>query len=470
MWPIWLCVAGILILATLLRFDSLGQEPLWMDEAATVRLLQGDLWDLIDPSRHFENTPPLYYLLMHGWNALGGRLESDALLRVPSAAWGVLGVAAGAWVAGLAAGRFGRGAVVTAGLLAVAWSGVYYSREARAYAMFLTLATLAVGAAIALLRCPDGRRAALLAGATALAWWTHYSAAAVILATNAAAAWAIARPAADGPPRRALIRWWLASQIFALALILPTLPWAMRGAGGLRGDVDRTLGRAVLQLDAYRWLVGERWMLVLLLACAGVAIVRGRIEGWAKVMLAALVVLPVAFPLAAWLAGGPAFFPRHGLMAGVGLAILAGLGVERLRPRGVGVAAGAAIVAAAGAALLLNWQRLTKPPMRDAAAHVAQVARPGDTVVVSLMMSGWSFDRYFPREDVRRRDYDDFTVRAVVRGAPGIDAVWLVLCGNPHPDSHLFAGSPLQVADERQFGEIRVLRLRRPPATRPDGQ
>ena len=458
---------ALVVLAAGVRGWALGADPLWMDEAATVRLLHGDLWDLLDPARHFENTPPLYYLLMHGWLATVGSIDSDTSLRTPSAIIGVATVLIGGWVARQIAGRFILFPAMTMGLLAVDWAAVYFSREARAYALFLALATASLGLAVALVRRPTGFRAILLAVALAATWWTHYSTVAVVLALNVGTMVALL-PAHAGTRRRALLGWWAAAQALLLVLIAPTLPWLFGAADGLRGDLDRSLGASIGHLGTYAWLFGTSWALAGLALAALLGLIRGRCEPWIRAMLLALAVLPVGVPLVAWLAGGPAFFPRHAVASVAAISLLAALGVTTVANPTWRRTAAVGLLAWIAGGTFAARDRLAKPPMRDAARYVAQSAESGDTVVVSLMMAGWSFDRYFPRLDTRRRNYDDFTVRAVARGGPDIRTIWLVLCQNPHTDAHLFAGSPMRVTAERRFGSIRVLRTQR--ITAPVGQ
>jgi mannosyltransferase len=161
---------AILLLAGLARVCGLWMQPLWMDEAfshlfATLPL---DLaWQaMIVDAVH----PPLYYLLLRPWVTLVG--DSEFALRFPSAVAGVLTVAlllrvgrdwlderAGAWAAFL---------------LALNPFHVWYSQEARMYALlgFLSLAVLA--AFWRVLRRRGRGDWAILGVLSALAYVTHY--------------------------------------------------------------------------------------------------------------------------------------------------------------------------------------------------------------------------------------------------------------------------------------------------------
>jgi mannosyltransferase len=161
---------GVLLLTALVRVWGLGLQPLWMDEAfshlfATLPL---DLaWQaMIVDAVH----PPLYYLLLRPWLTLAG--DSEFALRFLSALAGVLTVAlllrvGRDWLGERAAGW-------AAFLLALNPLHVWYSQEARMYALlgFLSLAVLA-----AFWRVLRRRRRgdwAILGVLSALAYVTHY--------------------------------------------------------------------------------------------------------------------------------------------------------------------------------------------------------------------------------------------------------------------------------------------------------
>ena len=71
-----------------LRLYRIGAQPLWVDEASSLRFARQtlpQLWNwhsLVDPGN-----PPLYYSLLHGWLVFG---DSETALRLLSALFGVL--------------------------------------------------------------------------------------------------------------------------------------------------------------------------------------------------------------------------------------------------------------------------------------------------------------------------------------------------------------------------------------------
>jgi uncharacterized membrane protein len=164
-------VAGLTVLAAGLRFATLGAQSYHHDEIVTAsRVLRGDLWHAMDAVGFSESAPPLYYLLAWLWTQLTGTGEFG--LRSLSALAGVATVPVAYLIGAELRGR--RTGIVAAALVAVNPMLIWYSQEARAYAL-LSLLT-ALGALYFLRSLDGGRRRDLTAWgvASALAIATHY--------------------------------------------------------------------------------------------------------------------------------------------------------------------------------------------------------------------------------------------------------------------------------------------------------
>jgi uncharacterized membrane protein len=175
-WPAWWPLAALTLLAGALRFSTLDLQSFWYDEAFTpVHVLHASLWSTLHSVVAKENTPPLWFVLIWAWSRLFG--NGMVALRFPSALAGTLTVPV-AWAIGRElAGRVPnarRVAKVTAGLVAVNPLFVWYSQEARAYALFVLLAALAMLCFLRAEREPTPRRLAAFALSGSLALLTHY--------------------------------------------------------------------------------------------------------------------------------------------------------------------------------------------------------------------------------------------------------------------------------------------------------
>lgn len=254
----------ILLLAAGLRFHRIDAQSLWYDEGNSARIAERSI-QLILEGAAGDIHPPLYYLLLSLWRGLFG--AGEAALRGLSAVSGI-GLVALAWWFGRR--LFGiRAGLAAAALLAVSPFAVYYSQEARMYALLALWAALA-SAWIVSLALPGNKvsrpGAALYALATAAGLYTHYAYPFVMIAQAIALAiaWAAKRTlsSSKGPndalirQPRALVAWVLANAV-AIALFAPWLPIALRQIVGWSvAPQEYALGPAVL--DALRWVVAGR--------------------------------------------------------------------------------------------------------------------------------------------------------------------------------------------------------------------
>jgi mannosyltransferase len=167
----WWPILALTVLAAALRLSTLDLQSLWYDEAFTpVHVLHAGLGATLHAVVHTENTPPLWYVLEWG---ISRALGSGAVaLRLLSALAGVASVPV-AWAIGRElAGR--RAAVAGALFTAVNPLFVWYSQEARAYALFVLFAGLAM---LFFLRADRERTPAAMAAfalSGSLALLTHY--------------------------------------------------------------------------------------------------------------------------------------------------------------------------------------------------------------------------------------------------------------------------------------------------------
>ena len=165
-------VAGLTALAALLRFATLGVQSYHHDEIVTAsRVLRGSFGHAMDAVGFSESAPPLYYALAWLWTQLTGTGEFG--LRSLSALAGVATVPVAYLIGVELRGR--RAGLVAAALVAVNPMLLWYSQEARAYALLVLLC------ALSLLYCAarsanDGRRRDFVFWglASGLALATHY--------------------------------------------------------------------------------------------------------------------------------------------------------------------------------------------------------------------------------------------------------------------------------------------------------
>jgi mannosyltransferase len=133
-------VAGLTLLALVLRASTINTRGLWLDEVSSVQQASGTLWTTI--LQQVGGThPPLFHILMHFWIYVFG--EGEIEIRSLALLFGVLCVPAAYW-----AGKRvhdGRVGLITAAIYTFSPFNIWYSQEARMYSMLAFFSLLSVG-------------------------------------------------------------------------------------------------------------------------------------------------------------------------------------------------------------------------------------------------------------------------------------------------------------------------------------
>ncbi len=309
-------------MAAILRFATLDVQSFWNDETVTADLMRMDFGAMLDAISVSESAPPLYYVLAWAWGSVFGTDEVG--LRSLSALFGTATVPV-AYLAG-ARLRGPRVGLVVAALVSVNPMLVWFSQEARVYALFALLSAVSFLAFVAALRHP-GRRAMLLwALASALALAAHYFAAFLIIPEAALLFLA-------GRERRSLL---IASLVLA-AIALALLPLAVeqRDNGGTEWITDNSIAERVADTGA-QYLVGPNTPAPLIVGPIAAATVliglwllirRGGPEDHGAARIAAIVGLTaIAVPVLAAVIGPDTFLQKTMIMALLPLAMVVAIG------------------------------------------------------------------------------------------------------------------------------------------------
>jgi hypothetical protein len=167
---IWI-LAFLIALGAAMRFASLGEQSFHHDEVITAaRVIPGSFADMLKAVKHSESNPPLYYVLAWGWAKEFGTGEFG--LRSLSALFGLATVPVAYAVGAELSNR--RAGLIAAALVAVNPMLIWYSQEARSYALLVFFCAVSL---LFLVRALDSRRTSdltLWAVASALAICSHY--------------------------------------------------------------------------------------------------------------------------------------------------------------------------------------------------------------------------------------------------------------------------------------------------------
>lgn len=161
-------LAAIVVFAAAVRVLT-SDFPLWFDELASLVFAEQPLARLWSGWMVRENSPPLYYSLLHGWITLAG--EGDVAVRLLSIVIGLLGILAG-WALGRRLGG-ARAGLIAAALLAVSASHVAFSQEVRGYGLAHAATLSALIGAVDFLARGSRRGLALYVAATLVALYCH---------------------------------------------------------------------------------------------------------------------------------------------------------------------------------------------------------------------------------------------------------------------------------------------------------
>jgi 4-amino-4-deoxy-L-arabinose transferase-like glycosyltransferase len=385
-----------------LRFSWLGRESLWLDEAASVAQAQRAIRSIICSVTRGEASPPLYYTALHFWMALG---RSEAAVRGLSA---LLGTASIPLLCRLGRRLLGPRAALLAGLLfTIAPLHLYYSQEARTYALLVFLAVASTDAMLSLLR-QKSRRAWLLYVASAGAMlYAHYHGFYVLLAQAAFAA-----SGAGGSQARIRLLGAQAVAALLFAFWVPSLVAQVLSGGG--AWIAATQGRPGLPVlgAAYvsfavgphvrRWEAGLAPLLAILalMGIPGPGGCRERpVRRWAPDMagslLACWLVLPVLLPFVLSQAR-PHFLPRYVIGSFPGAVLLAARGLERLHGRRPH-AAWLLLALTLGIWMKIDadfYRFRTKENWRGVVHHLATQGQSGDVVVFYPPWNKIPYDYY----------------------------------------------------------------------------
>ncbi|MEA2829208.1 MAG: mannosyltransferase [Actinomycetota bacterium] len=258
-WAAAVAIGLAVALGVVARFFTVSH--LWLDEALTVNIARLPLGDMFRALRH-DGSPPLFYLLLHGWMDMAG--TGDVAAR---ALPGLLAVAS-LPLMGLAGRRLvGDGAMTLTGTLTgtlsgppsarwVPWAGVlllasspfaiHYATEVRMYSLVVLLVLAGFLALDTVRRRPSWPAAVGLGLCTGLLLLTHYWAFFLV----AAVAGLLALRWADAGVRRALLAMAVGSLLFVPWL--PSFLEQMRTTGTPWGTPPkpRTVFDIVLQFGA----------------------------------------------------------------------------------------------------------------------------------------------------------------------------------------------------------------------------
>jgi len=480
----------VMVVGLLLRLWNLGTASLWTDEVLTALRAQAPFRESLRSLMSAGNQTPLYF-----WSLRLLPNSTEALLRLPSALLGLLGIALLMAVV-LRFYRDREMALWAGALLAVNPFHVWLSRTARPYSMVFVLSLIVTFSFFQLWRGHRSRRVWLVFTLTSLiAYATHFTTAALLGAQGMLFAFAYLAERRLRP----WFRQWVAAQIVAA---VPALTWTYVVLSRLDKEVTQWIARPELRdipLTLWNMTLGYN----------------GEFE-WALVPGLMIVTLGLVFGVSyalseqrrnehnfywLWLFVGPLTFTfllstlivsiyvdRYFMVFLPALLVLIVQGWYRFSPQMWRVALGMIIGTNLYMVLFSFYDgSFRREDWPDAAAYVAERVQPGDAILLERDNTYEAFTRYYAQTDPYLAGEDEVrSVRLVMLAemadpdvlAQQADRLW-VIYRNPNEDVHRLGVMPdfdpfdpslttlgewlstrrLQVQEIRAFNGLKVLLL-----------
>jgi mannosyltransferase len=379
-----LILAALTLFAFILRLYLLGEKSIWLDEAFSIALARHDLGDLLRLTASSDTHPPLYYIVLHFWLALG---ESEAMVRLLSALFSAAAVPL-MFVVGRELYDEGGAGLLAAAVLAFSPFQIWYAQETRMYALltFLVLASAAF-----FIRALRGR------GRPAVQWAGFVVASALALYTDNGAIWYLGAIALFFLTSRrrfgALMRPWLLSQVAIGLLYLPWLPsfWQqmqqVTANFWLPAPTFRTILDALLDFNSLNLpsvALGTLFMTVIFIwayVVPGPSWQRRLTTMWLLVPLIVAALLSLRQPI---------FLSRNLIAASLGYYLLVAGTIHKFDSPRVTAALLMPLLAMNLLSLNHNLWVEQKEPWRDVAALVAETEPPEGTESLLLFVPGYA--------------------------------------------------------------------------------
>jgi mannosyltransferase len=425
-----LALTLLTLAGALFRLWRLGAKSLWLDEGATVALARtswghfGWVW------WHGEaSLQTLYFLLMRVW--IHGGL-SEAWLRLPSAMFGIASIP----VAYIVARRLMTeiAAIAAAALLAFSPAHVYYSQEARGYALATLLLLFATYCFVQAVENNRGRDWALWTVLGIAAFYTHDFAALVLAAQAVALLF-----------RRAPVPWrsFLACAAIIFVVALPGLSYVFRAPPvNLHfAWMPRATPTQLWHLAMFFGGSGVKVAFAIVLWVAGItAVFRARRTGsagdfWLRALIVAWAIVPAVI-LALISIREPMFLQRYMVFSLPATAMLAGLGADALRRWRMGLLL-VVVLCALSVPTIVKQSHKPREDWRGASNLVLASAAPGDAVAFVPFYTRIMLDYYTARYGTATPPLHVFAPGFYSGGESALDLL-AVLARDPHQFRHVW--------------------------------
>ncbi len=384
---------GVLLpLAALVRLLFSGEKSFRLDEAATVAIVRLDWATFLDVVVNQEANMALYYGLLRFWVGLGG---SEFVIRSLSV---ILAVATLPVLYALGTRLFGaRVGLVATLLLTLNAMHITYSQKARGYSLLVLLVTLSSLFFLRSIERPSRKNWVGYILASVLGVYAHFFGALVLVGQWVSLVFLRPRDV----PWRGLL--W--STLVIGILLLPLGVFVVtQDVGQVEGLTEPGLRRFLGVFNALAGGDGKLLLPVYFIFCSIALLAAARewrsspasFGAWRYAVLLTWLFVPIVLARAVSFAK-PIFAVRFLSICLPPLALLAAIGLSRLRPRWAFVGALAVVVSLAAGGVISYYRSPEWEDWRGAAEHVRSQARSGDATVFYVAKVRVAFENYQAR-------------------------------------------------------------------------
>lgn len=478
-------LALITLVAAVLRLHAITAKSFWLDEGISVEIARLPWQQFFYVLRHREINMALYYVLLHFWLVLG---STEGFIRGLSVLFSVATVpvmyALGIRLFGRTIGHYTG--LLAAWLLAINAYHIRYAQEARGYTLVVFFGTLATLLLVRNLQEPSSARWSWYTAACALAVYSHFFGALVVLAHGVSLAFLRRRDLPWKDLARS-IRWFIYLMI-PIGLVVADI-----GASSTRWIPPTTM-REVLQF--FVMVAGNDGirLLALEMIAAGLAVFAvwthwrsgGRtVDGWGRILVFSWLIAPLAVVLAVSVVR-PIFIARYMLPCLPAAVLVVASGITAIKPRMLAWIFAAAISVFSILGVLSYYRHdfdLERDDWRGATSYVLDHALPGDGAFFYQNFGRLPFEFYRSQRHPSPRwpealvaingadwAYRDslfaYMGESMQDAGPGGNRVWLILDldrgadGKPNMESTILRavyGKGRRLVDEKYISPITIL-------------
>lgn len=398
----------IIILGITLRIYNLSGESLWLDEALSVKIACSSL---IETFRIQDNTPPLYYLILHLWIKVFG--ASEFSVRFPSVVFGVLGIWMIYKTGELMFNRYVG--ILASMIMSVSRFHISFSQEARTYSLMVFLALISM---FFFVRLQKSRALPEVSGYvifSALLLYSHIYGFFILLAQNI-----YFLSCAFLSKKRALeIRRWILTQIAILILFLPWINMLLTRTMNPQGLACIKMPTLTSLAQTFLSYSGSKALLVIFTLFSIFAVAYGFVkkdnhhdisqkncfsDRRNSYLLLLWIASSVLVPFIISLSYTPVYTSKYAIAASAAFYLLAAKGLSELRSKIITIIFSAIIIISSLSSLIDYYQTVQKEQWREAAHLIDQAAGPDDLLIFYEGYCQIPFDYYSARKDLDKRE------------------------------------------------------------------